>query len=72
MLKLYQEKIVTLEEVRASLNLGADTEIINELKQYDKVMTDNYMKEVSEDKEVEVSKDGPTPKEESNENEDSQ
>lgn len=72
MLKLYQERIVTLEEVRASLNLGADTEIINELKQYDKIMTNNYMSELSEDKKVEVSKEESSPKEEINENENSQ
>lgn len=34
MLKLYKDKIVTLEEVRASLNLGGDAEIIEELKGY--------------------------------------
>lgn len=35
MLKLYQANIVTLEEVRASLNLGGNTETIALLKQYD-------------------------------------
>ena len=33
MLELFREHIVTLEEVRASLNLGGDDETINELKQ---------------------------------------
>lgn len=34
MLDLYRENIVTLEEVRATLNLGGDSEIIAELKRY--------------------------------------
>lgn len=33
-LDLYRENVVTLEEVRATLNLGGDSEIIAELKKY--------------------------------------
>lgn len=34
MLSLYRENVVTLEEVRATLNLGGDIDTINELKMY--------------------------------------
>lgn len=34
MLELYRDNVVTLEEVRATLNLGGDVDIINELKRY--------------------------------------
>ena len=34
MLSLYEQNIVTLEEVRATLNLGGNTDVIEELKMY--------------------------------------
>lgn len=49
MLKLYKEKIVTLEEVRASLNLGGDIEIIEELKKYQELSRKSFEDEVNKD-----------------------
>lgn len=48
MLDLYRENVVTLEEVRATLNLGGDVEIINELKQYQALRKTQATKEVGE------------------------
>lgn len=51
-LELYRENVVTLEEVRATLNLGGDTEIIEELKQYQAIRLNRVKNEMgSEDKE---------------------
>ena len=49
MIKLYEANVVTLEEVRATLNLGGDTEIINELKQYQAIKMNKLKNEVKED-----------------------
>lgn len=58
MLELYKENIVTLEEVRATLNFGGDADIINELKKYQAMRFNQYSQETNEsdnsDSETEV------------------
>lgn len=49
MTELYKEGIVTLEEVRASLNLGGNSETINELKQLSNAKTEQVLKETTEE-----------------------
>lgn len=51
MLDLYRENIVTLEEVRATLNLGGDEETIAQLKKYDEIKVKEILQEVSSDEE---------------------
>lgn len=48
MLSLYKENVVTLEEVRASLNLGGDEETIAQLKKVDIIKEKQLMKEMEE------------------------
>ena len=48
MLSLYKENVVTLEEVRASLNLGGDEETIAQLKKVDTIKEKQLMKEMEE------------------------
>lgn len=60
MLELYRENVVTLEEVRATLNLGGDSEVIAELKKFQAIRL-NYItqqmsgEEATEETEVEGS-----------------
>lgn len=52
MLNLYRENVVTLEEVRAALNLGGDIDTINELKSYQDMRVKQYSKGLDKNKEV--------------------
>lgn len=85
MLKLYKENIVTLEEVRASLNLGGDAEVISELKGYQEAKKEELANKNSLEKEPkeldkveeviqeeDEEKNTPKKKKEKNENENSQ
>lgn len=45
-LELYREGVITLEEVRATLNLGGDSSIIDELKKYQAVKSNSIIKEL--------------------------
>lgn len=47
MLKLYEANVVTLEEVRASLNLGGDVETIAQLKKYDAIKEEQLTNSVN-------------------------
>ena len=48
MINLYKENIVTLEEVRATLNLGGDTEIIDRLNKYQELKDAKIVESLSE------------------------
>lgn len=54
MLSLYEQNIVTLEEVRATLNLGGNTDVIKELKMYQELKIQKVSKEASTIGEAEV------------------
>ena len=54
MLSLYEQNIVTLEEVRATLNLGGNTDVIEELKMYQELKIQKVSKEASTIGEAEV------------------
>lgn len=49
MLELYRDNVVTLEEVRATLNLGGDVDIINELKRYQAIKIEKFEGQPSKD-----------------------
>lgn len=51
MLDLYREDVVTIEEVRATLNLGGDAETIEQLKQYDAVKQQQILAQQAQSKE---------------------
>lgn len=70
MLELYKENVVTLEEVRATLNLGGDADTIAQLKKYDDLkvkqvesMASETVSEKNENKEVKKEEE-PGPNEE--------
>lgn len=48
MLELYRENVVTLEEVRATLNLGGDADVIKELKMYQAMRLNQYNSSIEE------------------------
>lgn len=52
MINLYDKNIVTLEEVRATLNLGGDADIIAELKEYQALRLNKVKSELSTDVKV--------------------
>lgn len=56
MINLYREGIVTLEEVRATLNLGGDTEIIDRLNKYQELKDAKMVETLSEDTSESVDK----------------
>lgn len=49
MINLYKENIVTLEEVRATLNLGGDTEIIDRLNKFQELKDAKMVESLTED-----------------------
>lgn len=49
MINLYKEDIVTLEEVRATLNLGGDTEIIDRLNKFQELKDAKMVETLTED-----------------------
>lgn len=49
MINLYKENIVTLEEVRATLNLGGDTEIIDRLNKFQELKDAKMVETLTED-----------------------
>lgn len=53
MINLYKENIVTLEEVRATLNLGGDTEIIDRLNKIQELKDAQIVKSLTESEENE-------------------
>lgn len=57
-LELYREGVVTLEEVRATLNLGGDSSIIDELKKYQAAKTNSIIKELEGTNEEDSSVEG--------------
>lgn len=66
MINLYKENIVTLEEVRATLNLGGDAETIDRLNKYQEVKDATVFNQDTKVKEEKIKEETPEEKDEKN------